>query len=76
MHTLSGLISVWLWNFKEGGSEKARFLAKNQYTQRKPLNFENTGSTSSSKLGMILENNEVQKLELEKNVFYKKWSPK
>ena len=25
---------------------------------------------------MILENKEVQKLELEKNVFYKKWSPK
>ena len=28
------------------------------------------------KLGMILENEVVQKLELEKNVFYKKWSPK
>ena len=28
------------------------------------------------KLGMILENKSVQKLKLEKNVFYKKWSPK
>ena len=28
------------------------------------------------KLGMILENKVVQKLKLEKNVFYKKWSPK
>jgi hypothetical protein len=38
--------------------------------------FENRGSTSSSKLGMILENEVVQKLKLEKNDFYKKWSPK
>ena len=28
------------------------------------------------KLGMILENKVVQKLKLEKNVFYKKWFPK
>ena len=28
------------------------------------------------KLGMILGNKVVQKLKLEKNVFYKKWSPK
>ena len=28
------------------------------------------------KLGMILENRVVQKLKLEKNVFYQKWSPK
>jgi hypothetical protein len=48
-------------------------LAKNQYTQRKPLYFENMGSTS---LGMILENKVVQKLKLEKNAFYKKWCPK
>ena len=27
--------------------KKEEFLAKNQYTQRKPLHFENTGSTSS-----------------------------
>ena len=27
-------------------------------------------------LGMILENKVVQKLKLEKNLFYKKWSPK
>ena len=30
----------------------------------------------SKKLGMILENKVVQKLKLEKNVFFKKWSPK
>ena len=28
------------------------------------------------KLGMVLENKVVQKLELEKKVFFKKWSPK
>ena len=27
-------------------------------------------------MGMILENKVVQKLMIEKNVFYKKWSPK
>ena len=31
--TRCGVISVRLWNFKEGGSKKARFLVKNQYTQ-------------------------------------------
>ena len=26
------IMSVWLWNFKDGGSLKARFLAKNKHT--------------------------------------------
>ena len=34
------------------------------------------GATVRQKLGMILENKVVQKSKLEKNVFYKKWSPK
>ena len=34
------------------------------------------GAPFRQKLGMILENKVVQKLKLEKNVFYKKWSPK
>ena len=45
------MVSVRLWNFKDGGSYKAKFLAKNQYTQRKPWYFETTGSASSSKIG-------------------------
>ena len=45
------IMSVRLWNFKDGGSYKARFLAKYQYTQRKPLYFKNTGSANSSKIG-------------------------
>ena len=40
------IFSVRLWNFKDGGSKKVRFLAKYQYTQRKPLYFENTGAQS------------------------------
>ena len=34
------------------------------------------GAPVCQKLGMILENRVVQKLKLEKNVFYQKWSPK
>ena len=34
------------------------------------------GAPVRQKLGMILENKVVQKLELEKKVFLKKWSPK
>ena len=34
------------------------------------------GAPVRQKLGMILENKVVQKLELEKKVFHKKWSPK
>ena len=45
------LMSVWLWNFKDGGSYNASFLPKNPHAQRKPLYFENTGSISSSKIG-------------------------
>ena len=26
-------MSVWLWNLKDGESQKARFLFKNQHTQ-------------------------------------------
>ena len=34
------------------------------------------GAPVHQKLGMILENEVLQKLKLEKNVVYKKWSPK
>jgi hypothetical protein len=48
-------------------------LAKNQYTQKKPSYFENMtrGAPVHQKLSMILENEVVQTLKLEKNVFYK-----
>ena len=34
------------------------------------------GAPVRQKLGMILENQVVQKLKLEKNAFFKKWCPK
>ena len=66
------LMSVWLWNFKNGGSLKATFLPKNQYIQRKPLYFESTGSTCSPKIGHDFIKQSGSKIE----VFYKNWSPK
>ena len=48
------IISVRFWNFKDGGSQKARFLAKNQHTQRKSLYFVIMGSTSLSKSAKII----------------------
>ena len=44
-------MSVRLWNFKDDGSLNASFLPKNRHAQKKPLYFENSGSTSSSKIG-------------------------
>jgi hypothetical protein len=45
------LIPVRFGILKMVGPKKARFLAKNQYTRRKPFYFENTGSASFSKIG-------------------------
>ena len=67
----SAVISVRLWNFKDGGSLKARFLAKNQYTG-KPLYFENTGSTSSSKIGHDFRKKSGSKIEVRKKKFFTK----
>ena len=58
------------------GPKKQNFWPKINILKGNQCYFQITGSTSFQKLGMILENKEVQKLELEKNVFYKKWSPK
>ena len=49
------LISVGLCYIKDGESKKSRFLAKNQYTQMKPLYCENAGSASLSKIGHDLK---------------------
>ena len=51
-------------------------MAKNQYTQENHCILRIRGAAVSQKLGMILEIKVVQKLKLERNVFYKKWSPK
>ena len=52
-------------------------MPKNQHAQMKL--FQNNPAINlmvRQKLGMVLENKVVQKLKLEKKVFYKKWSPK
>ena len=53
------IISVWSWNFKDGGSLKASFLAKNQHATifKKILQV----MTVCQKLGVILESKVVQK---------------
>ena len=40
-----------LWSFQIGGTKLERFLHKNQYTQRKLLNFENWVNGEVSKIG-------------------------
>ena len=47
------LLSLWqygLWSFQMGGTKLAKFLPKNQHTQRKLLNFENWVSGEVSKV--------------------------
>ena len=46
------LISVRLWNFKDGGSLKAKFLVKNQYTQRNSFknSFDDYCTSKSAKI--------------------------
>ena len=63
------LISVRLWNFKV-------FLPKINILKGNHCILRVRGVPVRQKLGMILENKVVQKLKSEKNVFYKKWSPK
>ena len=46
------LLSLWqygLWSFQTGSTKLERYLPKNQYTQRKFLNFENWTNISSQK---------------------------
>jgi hypothetical protein len=60
-----------LWNFEDGGSLKARYF----WPKINILKGNHCILRIRGKLGVILENKVVQKLNLEKNVFYKKWSP-
>ena len=65
------LISVRLWNFKKQEFwQEINILKGNHHILRI------WGAPVCQKLGTILGNKVVQKLKLEKNVFYKKWSPK
>ena len=44
------LVSVRLWNFKDGGSEKVSFLAKNQHTTKENFKKNPKRNVSSSKI--------------------------
>ena len=58
------------------GPKKQDFLPKINILKGNHCILRIQGAPVRQKLGMILENKVVQKLKLEKNVFYKKWSPK
>ena len=58
------------------GTKKQDFWPKINILKRNHCILRIRGEPVRQKLGMILENKVVQKLKLEKNVFYKKWSPK
>ena len=49
-----------------------KFLDKNQYTHRKPLYFENTGSASSSKIGHDFRKESGLKIEVRKKCVLQK----
>ena len=50
----SFIISVWFWNFQDGGSYKARFLAKNQQSHSKDFYFNLLMNYGLSKGGKIV----------------------
>ena len=66
------LISVRLWNFKEGGPKKQDFWPKINILKGNHCILGIRGAPVHQKLGMILENKVVQKFELEKIVFHQK----
>ena len=62
------VISVWSWNFKDSGSLNAKFLVKNQHTQRNPLM--NYGWSKSAK---IVLSNSIFYVKNQPNFFKKKF---
>ena len=58
------------------GLKKQDFWQKSNILKENNCILRIRGAPVCQKLGMILENKVVQKLKLENNVFYKKWSPK
>ena len=59
-----------------GGPKMQDFCPRINMLKGKRCILRLRGAPVRQKLGMILENEVVQKLKLEKKVFYKKWSPK
>ena len=55
----SSACALWqhgLWSFQTGGSKLERFLSKDQHTQRKLFNFENSTIGELSKIEHHLQN--------------------
>ena len=53
-HCILKVLASWqygLWSFQARGTKLERFLPKNQYTQRKLLNFENWVNGEVLKIG-------------------------
>ena len=57
------------------GPKKQEFWPKINILKENHCILKIWGAPVRQKLGMILENKVVQKLKLEKNVFYKYWFP-
>ena len=58
------------------GPKQQDFWPKINILKRNHCILRIRGAPVRQKLGMILEKKVVQKLKLEKNVFFKKWFPK
>ena len=67
------LISVWSWNFKDGGSLNAKFLAKNQHTQRNLFKKNPLMNYDSSKSAKIVLSNSIFYVKNQPNFFKKKF---
>ena len=61
--------SVRLWNFKDGGPKKQDFWPKTNILKGNHCILRIRGAPAHKKLGMILENKDVQKLKLKKMFF-------
>ena len=71
-HPASTLISVWLWNFKDGGM----YLKRKNFGQESTVLMEKIKRiccwiSVRQNLGLILENKVIQKLMLQNKVFQK-----
>ena len=66
------LMSVWLWNFKDGGSQNARFLPKNQHDQKKLFKNNPAMNYGSSKSAEIVLSKSIFYVKNRRNFFQKK----
>ena len=64
IHDLYMLMSVRLWNFKDGGPKMQAFCPRIDMLKGNRYILRIRGAPVRQKLGMILENTVVQKLEL------------